>query len=125
MFYQGEDIIFDLSITYDDGTTVDLSTTSDIVLYFYNLSSKDRVIKMSKLTRDGYIKMTQSSTTVYRGIIDSSITKLLTCGTYVVEINIKSSDSELSDSELNRIGAQEAFYLEHCEIKNDSNLTVS
>lgn len=124
-YYQGEDIIFDLQITNDDGITylnlVDDFT--DIVLYFY-INAKDYVIKVSKLARTGYIQFTQpdlGDDTKLRAVIDSSITKCLPCGTMTVEINVLVSSAEVTDGELNRIGKQEAFYIEQAVIRRESH----
>lgn len=124
-YYQGEDIIFDLSLTNDDGATyLDLvNDFTDIVLYFY-INAKEHIIKVSKLARDGYIQFTQpdlSDNTKLRAVIDSSITKCMPCGTVMVEINVLVTSTEVTDGELNRIGKQEAFYIEQAVIRRESN----
>lgn len=121
LFYQGEDILFNMSIQNESGSSIDLDALADFVIYFYCSENEPYKIKMAKVAKAGYITMKRISSTVYRGIIDSSITKLLKCGTYVAEINIKTTNSELDDQELNRIGANEAFFLEHAAIRVESN----
>lgn len=121
-YYQGEDIIFDFSMTNDGGVTfVNIDDLIDVVIYMYQ-DPNDDIIKFSKLDREGFIQLTKTTEYSYRGIIDSSLTKYMVCGTWYVEINVMSTNAELEDLELNRIGRTECFKIEQAAIRVESNI---
>lgn len=124
-YYQGEDIKFDFYILDKTKTKIDLSVFADIVLYIFNPADKlCSMVKIAKIAKDGYITMSQTSTTSYTATIDSGITEHLMPGQYVIEIDVTTTDSSLTDSRFNRIGKAEAFKLEHAIIKRESRLQV-
>lgn len=125
-YYQGEDIKFDFYILDKTKTKIDLSTFTDIVLYLYNPSDKlCSLVKVAKVAKDGYVTMSQTSTTTYTAIIDSSITEHLIPGQYVIEIDVTVPNSSLTDTRFNRIGKADAFKLEHAIIKRESRAPVT
>lgn len=101
--YQGEDIAFSIKVWNDNSKTelVNLDNVSEIIVYVYTDGCKKAML--SKTTKSGYSKLLKVSSTEYSGIIDSSITKLMSPGTLRIEINIAENEASVSDGKWNLI----------------------
>lgn len=101
--YQGEDIPFSIKIWKNREKTeaVNIDNLSEIIIYVYTDGYKKVVF--SKSRRDGYIQLGRNSECEYWGIIDSSVTKLMSPGTLNIEINIAENEASVSDGKWNLI----------------------
>lgn len=101
--FQGEDIGFSIKVWTDAGKTelVNLDDVSEIIVYVY--TDGCRKAMLSKTTRDGYGRLYKVSNNEYSGIIDSSITKLMSPGTLSIEINIAENEDSVSDGKWNLV----------------------
>lgn len=101
--YQGEDIGFSIKVWTDSTKTelVDLDSVSDMVIYVYTDGCKKAMF--SKTSKSGYLQLSKVSSNEYSGIIDSSITRLMTPGTLNIEINIAENEASVSDGKWNLI----------------------
>lgn len=101
--YQGEDIAFSVKIYKDINKTelVNLNDVSEIVIYIYTDGCKKAIF--SKTSRAGYSQLRKASENEYYGIIDSSISKLMSPGTITLEINIAETDTDLVNDNWNFI----------------------
>lgn len=102
-YYQGEDIPIHVELFSDsEGTQkIDIDALTDLVVYMY--SDGASIVKMSKVSKAGYLQLLKKTEYKYSCIVSGSLTKLLAPGVLFIEVNIVNASADTSDGRLNRI----------------------
>ncbi len=103
IYYQGEDIPFQIELFEDSGGSkkINIDSLSNLIVYMFTDGAS--VIKMSKVAKNGYLTLLRKDEYKYSCIVDSSLTKLLAEGVLFIEVNIINSSPDLQDGKINRL----------------------
>lgn len=120
IYYQGDDIPVQIELFEDENQTIQINidNLTDLVVYVY--TDGTHIAKISKTPRAGYIQLRRIDEKKYSCMIDSLNTKLMNPGIVVVEINTITSEDQLADFKLNKIGLSPIGYLNKTLIKRES-----
>jgi len=111
IIYQGEDQTIRVEIVDANGAPVDLSTGYSNVIAFLHNGDQTVLEKYSRTTTSGWqaIDTDEQALGVLSFHIDSSKTKLASCGKKYFEILVRKTDVDLADSNYDTIASGYIF----------------
>jgi len=108
---QGSDIDISLTLTGIDGNLMNIDNLAELFVYIPNTASKTILAKFSKAGANGFTALKKITTTNYKAIIKSEITKDATKGYYDLDVNVVETNADYDSSEKNTVGVEMLFNL--------------
>lgn len=108
---QGDDIDISLSLTDAAGDPINIDNLAELFVYVTNTASKTILKKFSKAGTGEFTVLKKITTTNYKAIVKSAITKDATKGYYDLDVNVVQTDADYDDSEKNTVGVESIINL--------------
>lgn len=108
---QGDDIDISITLTDAAGDLMNIDDLAELFVYIVSSTTQAILAKFSKAGTGGFIALDIITTTNYKAIIKSVITKDAITGYYDLDVNVVETDADYEDSEKNTIGVDKLFNL--------------